>query len=115
LGDVIQSLAQKTSHIPYRNSKLTHLLQDSLGGDSKTLMIVQVSPAAIDLGISCTRLRTHARAHCVSTGETLCSINFATRVRSVELGVAKKTIMLAADAAAAGARPSSAMAKSRGR
>lgn len=50
LGDVIQSLAQKTAHIPYRNSKLTHLLQDSLGGDSKTLMIVQVSPAAIDLG-----------------------------------------------------------------
>ena len=50
LGDVIQSLAQKTAHIPYRNSKLTHLLQDSLGGDSKTLMMVQVSPAAIDLG-----------------------------------------------------------------
>jgi hypothetical protein len=47
---VIQSLAQKTAHIPYRNSKLTHLLQDSLGGDSKTLMMVQVSPAAIDLG-----------------------------------------------------------------
>ena len=50
LGDVIQSLAQKTAHIPYRNSKLTQLLQDSLGGDSKTLMMVQVSPAAIDLG-----------------------------------------------------------------
>ncbi|KAI8572290.1 hypothetical protein RHMOL_Rhmol01G0186500 [Rhododendron molle] len=74
LGDVISALATKSSHIPYRNSKLTHLLQDSLGGDSKTLMFVQISPSEHDLS------------------ETLSSLNFATRARGVELCPAKKQI-----------------------
>lgn len=72
LGDVIHSLKNKNSHIPYRNSKLTYLLQESLGGDSKTLMVVQVAP--VEKNVS----------------ETLCSLNFAQRVRSVELGQATK-------------------------
>ncbi|KAI3457574.1 hypothetical protein Pfo_014237 [Paulownia fortunei] len=72
LGDVISALATRSPHIPFRNSKLTHLLQDSLGGDSKTLMFVQISPNENDLT------------------ETLCSLNFASRVRGIELGPAKK-------------------------
>ncbi|XP_015570564.1 kinesin-like protein KIN-14S isoform X1 [Ricinus communis] len=72
LGDVISSLASKSGHIPFRNSKLTHMLQSSLGGDCKTLMFVQISPSAADLG------------------ETLCSLNFASRVRGIESGPARK-------------------------
>ncbi|XP_009770793.1 kinesin-like protein KIN-14S [Nicotiana sylvestris] len=72
LGDVISALASKTAHIPYRNSKLTHMLQSSLGGDCKAVMFVQISPSTTDLG------------------ETLCSLNFASRVRGVEHGPARK-------------------------
>ena len=44
LGKVITALAMGRSHIPYRESKLTRLLKDSLGGKTKTAMIATVSP-----------------------------------------------------------------------
>ena len=46
LGNVISALVDgKMHHIPYRDSKLTRLMQDSLGGNTKTIMIAAVSPA----------------------------------------------------------------------
>nr|AMS24247.1 kinesin 14-IIa protein [Marsilea vestita] len=71
LGDVIAALAQKSSHVPYRNSKLTQLLQDALGGQAKTLMFVHVSPDQD------------------SYGETISTLKFAERVAKVELGAAQ--------------------------
>ncbi|XP_059420599.1 kinesin-like protein KIFC3 isoform X3 [Carassius carassius] len=68
LGDVINALRSKHSHVPFRNSRLTYLLQGSLSGDSKTLMMVQVSP--LESNVS----------------ESVCSLKFAQRVRTVEIG-----------------------------
>mmetsp|Transcript_31663 Transcript_31663/g.107391 ORF Transcript_31663/g.107391 Transcript_31663/m.107391 type:complete len:251 (+) Transcript_31663:652-1404(+) len=75
LGDVIAALSsEKKVHVPFRNSKLTYLLQDSLAGDSKALMIVTASPEI------------------ANANETICSLKFASRCHDCALGVARKNV-----------------------
>ena len=63
LGNVISALVDgKTSHIPYRDSKLTRLLQDSLGGNTKTIMIAAISPAFYHYDETLSTLRYASRA-----------------------------------------------------
>lgn len=65
LGDVISALSSTSQHIPYRNHKLTMLMSDSIGGNAKTLMFVNISPAESNLD------------------ETYNSLTYASRVRSI--------------------------------
>lgn len=63
LGNVISALVDgKSTHIPYRDSKLTRLLQDSLGGNARTVMVANIGPASYNYEESMTTLRYANRA-----------------------------------------------------
>ncbi|XP_029890764.1 kinesin-like protein KIF25 isoform X4 [Aquila chrysaetos chrysaetos] len=72
LADVLGAIAEQRSHVPYRNSKLTHLLQDSVGGDAKLLVMLCISPDQKYLT------------------ESMQSLGFGTRARQVQRGQVKK-------------------------
>lgn len=76
LADVFLAIRRHDSHIPYRNSKLTNLLQGALGGEGKTLMLLSLSPTK------------------ASSFESYCSCRFATQVNKCELGKPRKRIMI---------------------
>merc|ERR1719453_1256266 len=67
LGNCISSLVDgKSQHIPYRDSKLTRLLQDSLGGNTKTVMIANCGPA------------------CYNYDETISTLRYANRAKQIK-------------------------------
>lgn len=66
-AQVINALtAEKQTHVPYRDSKLTRILQDSLGGNAKTVLIIAVSPSSYN------------------ASETISTLRFGTRAKSIE-------------------------------
>merc|ERR1712232_588893 len=65
LGDVIEALTKQSRTIPYRNHKLTEVMQDALGGTAKTLMFVNCSPASSN------------------AEETMMSLKYATRTKKI--------------------------------
>ena len=74
LGNVISALgdkSKKASHVPYRDSKLTRLLQDSLGGNSRTLMIACVSPCDRDFVETLSTLKYANRAKNIKNKVTI--------------------------------------------
>ena len=74
LGQVFMALRTNSMHVPYRNSKLTQLLQTSLGGDGKACLFANVSPAESNMS------------------ETLSTLQFGSAARQVQLGKASQNI-----------------------
>lgn len=72
LGNVISALVDgKSNHIPYRDSKLTRLLQDSLGGNTKTIMIANISPCASNFEETLSTLRYASRAKYITNAPVI--------------------------------------------
>ncbi|XP_035207790.1 kinesin-like protein KIF11 [Stegodyphus dumicola] len=67
LGRVITALTEKQPHVPYRESKLTRLLQDSLGGHTKTSIIATISPASCNID------------------ETISTLDYATKAKTITI------------------------------
>eukprot|EP01061_Rhynchopus_euleeides_P047633 TRINITY_DN965_c0_g1_i1.p1 TRINITY_DN965_c0_g1~~TRINITY_DN965_c0_g1_i1.p1 ORF type:complete len:516 (+),score=268.84 TRINITY_DN965_c0_g1_i1:105-1550(+) len=74
LGDVIVALGKGAASVPFRQSKLTHILQPSMTNQSKVLMFVNVNP-----------LPDHIN-------ESVCSLRFAAKVNACEIGMARKKV-----------------------
>lgn len=88
LGNCINNLADGIKHIPYRESKLTRLLKDSLGGNCQTVMIANVSPSSMSYEDTCNTLRYANRAKKIKTSIKKnivdCQMHVTTYIKMVE-------------------------------
>ena len=93
LGDVVAALLEKRAHVPFRNSKLTRLLADSLGGDAKVALLAHLAPEP------------------ASQPETASTLLFAQRCSRVELGRARANAIASRNASEKSAAPEDATLK----
>lgn len=88
LGNCINSLADGQRHVPYRDSKLTRLLKDSLGGNCQTVMIANVSPSSLSLDDTYNTLKYAARAKTIKStikkNVVNCEMHVGTYVKLVD-------------------------------
>ncbi|KAK2588898.1 hypothetical protein KPH14_001758 [Odynerus spinipes] len=88
LGNCINNLADGVRHIPYRDSKLTRLLKDSLGGNCQTIMIANISPSSLNYEDTYNTLKYANRAKkiktCVKKNIMSCEMNITAYIRMVE-------------------------------
>lgn len=88
LGNCINSLADGLKHVPYRDSKLTRLLKDSLGGNCQTLMIANVSPSSLTMDDTYNTLKYAARAKtiksCIKKNVVSCEMHVEQYVKLVD-------------------------------
>ena len=92
LGIVINELAskKKKKHIPYRNSKLTYLLNDSLGGNTKTFLIATISPSDSNFDETLSTLKFADRAHSVMAKISPSDVNISDNYTNEDNAMIKK-------------------------
>lgn len=97
LGNVISALVdgRRGKHIPYRDSRLTRLLQDSLGGNTKTLMVACISPAGYNYDETLSTLRYASRAKSISNKPTINEDPKEAMLREYQLEISKLRRLLA--------------------
>ena len=107
LGNVISTLAanatkppSKADHVPYRSSKLTRVLQDSLGGSSRTIMVACISPADVNDAESLNTLKYASRARAITNRitrhaqvETAQAFALAAEVERLQMNLMKRAIV----------------------
>jgi kinesin family protein C1 len=90
LGDVFTAISKRQSHVPFRNSTLTRLLQSCLSGDGKALVLFALSPSE------------------TSAHESLCTLRFSSLISQCELGKATRHIAADKDSEGTSKRPMTA-------
>lgn len=86
LGHCINALVENKKHIPFRDSKLTRILQESLGGNSKTTMICACSPHPFNIEETISTLKFGQRAKSIQCDVKINSTKSAKELQTLEIG-----------------------------